>query len=416
MQPEYNEVIGCKLASAQMQYDTSKDPTLFFKSMKQLARSCKTLPASPKPNTVLRRAIGIGAGAQGKGGGKGKGAALKMKQSSQLCFRAREGLPCRVNPCPFAHEGFTGLQCTDPQFVTCGICSHFSDCKHKHKVTAELKAAAVEHLDPHNKMQSMYVKSLAMMVTDEMSMDELSLGRVHVPKVDQLMVEAADLIIETSAADGEGLGDLSFDNSVTRSSDGPEATDSDDTSLEFDQSDDSFEPSGPEISEEFESIDEYSSAEDLSEVEMTDVDSPEGSPVRPEPNPLFGMSQSPAECQDLAQYNDPVYTQIQSQLTASGWQQEDIHSWCLLESTKATEAAPRNIPYAQSDLAMGATHGECIPWVWLLCDNGTFDHLIGTLAMIYMVNIREIEPYPVKTGGCVIWLIQKGDLCSKNMF
>ena len=84
------------------------------------------------------------------------------------------------------------------------------------------------------------------------------------------------------------------------------------------------------------------------------------------------------------------------------------------ESTAATEAALRNIPYAQSDLAIGATHGECIPWVWLLCDNGTFDHLVGTLAMVYMVNIREIEPYSVKTGGCVIWLTQKGDFMLKN--
>jgi hypothetical protein len=31
-----------------------------------------------------------------------------------------------------------------------------------------------------------------------------------------------------------------------------------------------------------------------------------------------------------------------------------------------------------------------------------------------MVNIREIKPYPVKTGGCVIWLTQKGDFMLKN--
>ena len=339
-------------SSAQMQYDISKDPTLFFKAMKQLARSCKTLPVSLKPNTVLRRAIGIGTGAHGKGEGKGDGSA---KQASQLCFRAREGLPCRDKPCLCAHEGFTGIQCTDPQFATCGICTQFFDCKHRHKVIAELKAAALKHLDPTNWEQSLYVKLLAMMVTDEITMNELSLGSVHVPKGDQLMVEAADLVIDTSATAGEGVGDLSFDNSVTHSSNGPEATDSDDTSLGFDQPGGSFEPSEPEISEEFESIDEHSSAEDLSEVEMIDVDSPEGSPVRPEPNPLFGMSQSPVEYQNLVQYaiNDPAYTQIQSQLTANGWTQEGIHSWCLLDSTKATEAALRSIPYAPSDLANG---------------------------------------------------------------
>ena len=51
----------------------------------------------------------------------------------------------------------------------------------------------------------MYVKSLAMMMTDELTIDELSLGRVHVPKVDQPMAEAADLVIDTSAAASEGL-------------------------------------------------------------------------------------------------------------------------------------------------------------------------------------------------------------------
>ena len=40
-------------------------------------------------------------------------------------------------------------------------------------MTAELKAAALKHLDPVNRKHSMYVKSLAMMVTDEMTMDEV---------------------------------------------------------------------------------------------------------------------------------------------------------------------------------------------------------------------------------------------------
>ena len=67
-------------------------------------------------------------------------------------------------------------------------------------------------------------------------------------------------------------------------------------------------------------------------------------------------------------------------------------------------------------LSMGASDiaPECIPWIWLLIDSGTFDHLVGTEAMVFAFNIRNITPKPVKTGGNVVFLAQKCDLLLKD--
>jgi hypothetical protein len=58
--------------------------------------------------------------------------------------------------------------------------------------------------------------------------------------------------------------------------------------------------------------------------------------------------------------------------------------------------------------SMGAHSTAAVPPC--LLDSGTFNHMFGTAVMPLVTNIREMEAYPVKTAGGIVYLREKGDL------
>ena len=47
----------------------------------------------------------------------------------------------------------------------------------------------------------------------------------------------------------------------------------------------------------------------------------------------------------------------------------------------------------------------------MLLYGGTFNHNFGTDAKQYRVNIRKVEPIPIRTAGGIVWLNMMCDLC-----
>ena len=47
----------------------------------------------------------------------------------------------------------------------------------------------------------------------------------------------------------------------------------------------------------------------------------------------------------------------------------------------------------------------------MLLDGGTFNHNFGTDTKQYRVNIRKVEPIPIRTAGGIVWLNMMCDLC-----
>ena len=101
-------------------------------------------------------------------------------------------------------------------------------------------------------------------------------------------------------------------------------------------------------------------------------------------------------------------------LQACGWSLDQCNTWLNSSSTADIARAVQLLTDVERDsahIAMGASAGAALiaPWLWLLLDTGTFDHLIGTTAMVCASNIQEVRPFPVKTGSSVIWLTHKCD-------
>ena len=52
----------------------------------------------------------------------------------------------------------------------------------------------------------------------------------------------------------------------------------------------------------------------------------------------------------------------------------------------------------------------------MLLDGGTFNHNFGTDTKQYRVNIRKVEPIPIRTAGGIVWLNMMCDLCMPGIF
>jgi hypothetical protein len=107
--------------------------------------------------------------------------------------------------------------------------------------------------------------------------------------------------------------------------------------------------------------------------------------------------------------------QVITALVNAGWTSDHATTWLNQQATAQLEMAMLIVQQAectQEPMSMGASEmpTDSVPWVWLLLDSGTFDHLVGTGAMQYVQNIRKIKPIPVKTGGNVVWITEMGDL------
>ena len=100
-------------------------------------------------------------------------------------------------------------------------------------------------------------------------------------------------------------------------------------------------------------------------------------------------------------WGSSVSDELLQPLQACGWSLDQCNTWLNSSSTADIARAVQLLTDVESDpvhFAMGASAGAGLiaPWLWLLLDTGTFDHLIGTTAMVCGSNIQEVRPFPVK--------------------
>ena len=100
--------------------------------------------------------------------------------------------------------------------------------------------------------------------------------------------------------------------------------------------------------------------------------------------------------------NDPAHIEsvIEDIMATMGWEQTRISG--AIEAYRAQAAAVDHLDTTNHFSLHGNSPTGPLPTVMLMLDGGTFQHMIGIAAMNYAVNIRKVEPFPVRTAGGVV--------------
>ena len=231
-----------------------------------------------------------------------------------------------------------------------------------------------------------YFGSMSMMMDDDVAdLANFNLGRQIKPKVDELMEEAADLVVSsTLQAEAGDLGDLSEDADVTDSSD-PEQPSSDDLECSESSGSQDFAPSGFPSSEDFDSFDEKSSSgeeqvdswSDSQSDDQLGPDQPmetgygqletgfdvggsnttQSALVSSDSDGLQGVSKDTNMLLQGANWDSSESAALVQPLQACGWSIDQCNTWLTNPSTADVSRAMQALQEAESasaSIAMGA--------------------------------------------------------------
>ena len=305
--PAYNDVIGTRVTAARYRYELEDDPEAYYNALSRIAEACKDMDKSSHLyQAPKRKAIMPPPFTPQPAGGVQPPAHTPKHKDPNPCFMVREGKRCLRQNCPLRHTGFTGIKCTDEQYVKTGMCSVFDKCNHRHPWDTQNGQLASKLQQSMPAKEKAFLGSLAMMMqpvdaadlhmccggtpaeaesndicelqrsigahnwhnrptsptTDvasaALTMAHLSVGRHAAPKIDTLLQAAADLVVQSTIDQNSDLSDLSRDADVTDSSNSAMAPAEDDLSLTDSQSGD-YAPSPMDTSEDFSSLSDGSS-------------------------------------------------------------------------------------------------------------------------------------------------------------